>query len=145
MGVVVCSSDGRYLLGKRTISPRQGYWTIPAGFLELGESPIEGAQRECQEEMLAQAEIDQLIAVYHVIKMGQIHLMYRGRLKDDAFGVGEETSEVKLVHYNEIQFDELAFPTVSWAIKDHHRTRDLAVVQPSTNPLGEVETQQDFS
>ena len=94
-GAVVLKDD-KILLCKRAIEPRKGCWTLPAGFMELGESVEEAAKREAQEEALATIEIDRLLAVYSVPRIGQVHVMFRAHLHGD-FGVGPESEEVKLV------------------------------------------------
>ena len=81
-GSVVLKGD-QILLCKRAIEPRKGFWTLPAGFMELGESVEEAAQREAQEEALANIEIDRLLAVYSVPRIGQVQVMFRARLIGD--------------------------------------------------------------
>ena len=131
----VVLKDGKILLCKRAIEPRKGYWTLPAGFMELGESVEEAAQREAQEEALADIEIDRLLAVYSVPRIGQVQVMFRARLKGD-YGVGPESQEVKLVDWKDIPWSELAFPTVVWALTHYAETRDQDVFAPFANPPG---------
>lgn len=100
------------LLCRRAIEPRHGFWTLPAGFLELGETAAEGAQRETDEEAGAQIELLPLYCLMNVVKVGQIHLYYRARLLSDQFNPGPETLEARLFHEDEIPWDELAFRTV---------------------------------
>jgi len=133
-GAVVLKGD-KILLCKRAIEPRKGFWTLPAGFMELGESVEEAAQREAQEEALADIEIDRLLAVYSVPRIGQVQVMYRARLLGD-YGVGPESEEVKLVDWKDIPWSELAFPTVVWALTDYAETRDQDVFAPFANPPG---------
>jgi ADP-ribose pyrophosphatase YjhB (NUDIX family) len=136
VGAVVTWED-RILLCRRAIEPRRGCWTIPAGFLELGESPEEGARREAYEEARARLDIDALLAVYTVARISQVQLLYRARLRDGAFAVGEETEEVRLFDWAEIPREELAFPTVHWALDHFRETRDLEVFSPRSNPPGD--------
>lgn len=131
----VVLKDDRILLCKRAIEPRKGFWTLPAGFMELGESVEEAARREAQEEALANIEIDRLLAVYSVPRIGQVQVMFRARLKGD-YGVGPESQEVKLVEWNEIPWSELAFPTVVWALTHYAETRHQANFAPFSNPPG---------
>ena len=131
----VVLKDDKILLCKRAIEPRKGFWTLPAGFMELGESVEEAAQREAQEEALADIEIDRLLAVYSVPRIGQVQVMYRARLLGD-YGVGPESEEVKLVEWKDIPWSELAFPTVVWALTHFAETRDQAVFAPFANPPG---------
>ena len=133
-GAVVLKGD-KILLCKRAIEPRKGYWTLPAGFMELGESVEEAAMREAQEEALADIEIDRLLAVYSVPRIGQVQVMFRARLKGD-YGIGPESEEVKLVDWKDIPWSELAFPTVVWALTHYAETRDQDVFAPYANPPG---------
>ena len=100
------------LLCRRNIEPRYGFWTLPAGFLELGETSAEGALRETDEEAGAEIELQNLYCVLNVVRVGQIHLYYRARLLSDRFNPGPETIEARLFHEHEVPWDELAFRTV---------------------------------
>jgi ADP-ribose pyrophosphatase YjhB (NUDIX family) len=104
--------EDRILLCKRNIEPRLGKWTLPAGFMELGETTAQGAARETVEEAGAQFEIEDLFTVMSVPRVGQVHLYYRARLTSDQFDPGHETQEARLFHEDEIPWDELAFRTV---------------------------------
>ena len=125
--------DGRILLCKRAIEPRKGYWTLPAGFMELGESVEEAAAREAMEEAVAEIEIDDLLAVYSVPRIGQVQVMFRARLVSD-FAVGPESEEVDLFDWKDIPWRELAFPTVVWALTHYAETRHQSSVIPFANP-----------
>jgi ADP-ribose pyrophosphatase YjhB (NUDIX family) len=116
----VCTLGDRLLLCRRAIEPRRGFWTIPAGYLELGESAEAGAVREAWEEARARIELDGLLAVYSVERIGQVQLLYRARLLQADVAAGPESLEVRLVGWDEIPWDELAFPTVGW-ILEHAR------------------------
>lgn len=116
----VVSWEDRILLCKRAIEPRVGYWTMPAGFMEDGETAEEGAAREAVEEANAQIEVDSLLAVYSVPRISQVHLIYRARLTDPDVSPGPESTDVRLVTWDEIPWNDLAFPTVYWAL-DHFR------------------------
>ena len=100
------------LLCKRNIEPRWGKWTLPAGFMELAESTEEGAARETVEEAGAQFEMQDLLSVVSVPRVGQVHLFYRARLLSDRFDPGHETIEARLFAESEIPWDEIAFRTV---------------------------------
>lgn len=100
------------LLCKRAIEPRYGLWTLPAGFLELGESTADGARRETIEEAGANIELQPLYTVLNVVRAGQLHLFYRARLIDTKFDPGPETLEAKLFHEHEVPWDQIAFRTV---------------------------------
>ena len=100
------------LLCRRNIEPRYGYWTLPAGFLEIGETTAEGAVRETTEEAGARIELQGLFTVLNVVRVAQLHLYYRARLHDTDFAPGPESIEAKLFHEHEIPWEELAFRTV---------------------------------
>jgi ADP-ribose pyrophosphatase YjhB (NUDIX family) len=102
----------KVLLCKRNIEPRWGKWTLPAGFMELGETTSQGAARETEEEAGAQFEMEDLITVISVPHVGQVHMFYRARLTSEAFDPGHETIEAKLFAEDEIPWDEIAFKTV---------------------------------
>jgi ADP-ribose pyrophosphatase YjhB (NUDIX family) len=102
----------RVLLCKRNIEPRWGKWTLPAGFMELGETTAQGAARETDEEAGAQFELEGLITVLSVPRVAQVHLFYRARLLSDRFRPGHETIEARLFSEAEIPWDEIAFKTV---------------------------------
>jgi ADP-ribose pyrophosphatase YjhB (NUDIX family) len=100
------------LLCRRNIEPRHGFWTLPAGFMELGESTEAGALRETDEEAGARVELQGLFSVLNVPRVGQVHLYYRARLLDTTLNPGPETIEARLFHEHEVPWDELAFRTV---------------------------------
>ena len=100
------------LLCRRNIEPRYGLWTLPAGFMELGETTAEGALRETVEEAGARIELQGLFTVLNVVRVGQLHLYYRARLLDTDFAPGPETIEAQLFTEAEIPWEELAFRTV---------------------------------
>lgn len=102
----------KILLCKRNIEPRFGKWTLPAGFLELGETTAQGAARETHEEAGAQIELEGLFTVINVARVGQVHMFYRARLLSDQFDPGFETIEAQLYAEDEIPWDEIAFRTV---------------------------------
>jgi len=104
--------EDRILLCKRNIEPRWGKWTLPAGFMELGESTAQGAARETREEAGALFEMEDLFTVMSVPRVGQVHLYYRARLTSDQFDPGHETQEARLFREDEIPWEELAFRTV---------------------------------
>jgi ADP-ribose pyrophosphatase YjhB (NUDIX family) len=105
------------LLCRRNIEPRWGKWTLPAGFLELGESSAEGALRETDEEAGAQIELQGLYCLLNVVRVGQIHFYYRARLLSDRFNPGPETIEARLFHEHEVPWEELAFHTVKETLR----------------------------
>lgn len=134
----VCTWEDRVLLCRRSIEPRRGFWTIPAGFLEERETLEEGVRREALEEARAEIELDGLLAVYSIARVSQVHVMYRARLVSPDVAVGEETLEVRLAAWDEVPWDELAFPTVRWALQHFDVVRGRAVFAPFANPPGET-------
>lgn len=136
VGAVV-RHEGRLLLCRRAIAPRRGYWTVPAGYLELNETPEDGARREAMEEACAQLSIDGLLAVYSVPRLSQVQLIYRARLDGGHFAAGEESLEVALFEWERIPWDALAFPTVAWML-DHERQARAGAAGPFANPPGET-------
>lgn len=133
-GAVVIK-DGMILLCRRAIEPRKGFWTLPAGFMEEGESVEEGARREVREEAMADIEIDQLLAVYSVPRISQVQIMFRARLVSD-IAPGPESLEVGLFRWSQIPWSELAFPSAIWALTQYAETRHLSAFPPFTNPPG---------
>ena len=110
--------DGRILLCKRAIEPRYGYWTVPAGFMELGESTAQGAARETLEEACAEVEIGHLFASVDVVDAGQVHMFYTARLLGD-FAAGEESLDVAMYSEAEIPWDDLAFHSGRYALQKY--------------------------
>lgn len=109
----VWGDDGaQVLLCKRNIEPCRGKWTLPAGFMELGETTEQGAARETDEETGATFKIQGLFAVMNVVRAGQVHLYYRAHLLSSTFNPGHETMEARLFTEAEIPWDEIAFQTV---------------------------------
>ncbi len=138
-GAVVTYGD-KFLICKRSIEPRSGYWTVPAGYLEDHEAPDEGAAREAREEANADIKIDALLGIYTIARISQVQMIYRASLAKPEFSVGEETSEVALVAWQDIPWAELAFPTVTWALNYYAQTIGQTAFQPMINPPNE-----DFS
>ena len=118
----VAERNGKVLLCKRAIEPRYGYWTVPAGFMELGETIAGGAARETLEEACATVELGHLFASVDVVDAGQVHLFFSGKLVSD-YGVGEESLEVALFSEDEIPWDEIAFQSGKFALKKYFEDR----------------------
>ncbi|PID63054.1 MAG: NUDIX hydrolase [Gammaproteobacteria bacterium] len=114
--------EGKVLLAKRAIEPRLGFWTVPAGFMENGESTVEGAEREAWEEARARCENLRLFAVYNVPRINQVHLFFHGRLVGGKAATGEESLDVRLFDEEDIPWDELAF-TVNTEVLERFRER----------------------
>lgn len=120
----VCTHNDKVLLCQRAIEPCAGQWGYPQGFLELGETTRQGAARETWEE--AGVKFDpsesELLAIYNLAGM-QVQMIYRAELESDAFEAGHESSDVKFVAWDDIPWDELAFPTVEWGLQHAKETR----------------------
>lgn len=133
VGAVVTHGD-RYLLARRAIEPRKGYWTIPAGFMELDESAEAGAAREVLEETRATVSIDALLGIYSLTHINQVHLIYRAEMRTPEHAPGPESQEVRLVSWEDIPWEDLAFPSVTWALEAHRRRRGQSHFPPETAP-----------
>ena len=115
--------DGRILLCKRAIEPRVGLWTVPAGFMENGETTAGGAERETLEEANARVDIIAPYALYNLPHINQVYLLFRARLLDLDFSAGSETLEVELFTENDVPWDELAFATVRNTLRHYFADR----------------------
>lgn len=109
--------DQRILFCKRAIEPCYGLWTLPAGFLELGETVEAGAARETYEEARADVEILDLFSMFSLTHIGQIYMIFRGRLKSLDYAPGPESLEVKLLHEELIPWREIAFPVIDKTLR----------------------------
>jgi ADP-ribose pyrophosphatase YjhB (NUDIX family) len=133
---VVATWEDKLLMCKRAIEPRLGFWTLPAGFMEMGESPEEGAAREAWEEAYAKLEIVDLLAVYSLRHISQLQLFYRARLLSPDVSAGPESQEVGLFSFDRLPATDLAFPSVHWAIDHFQQVQQLDGFAPFQNPLG---------
>lgn len=115
--------EDQVLLCRRNIEPRHGFWTLPAGFMELGETTSQGAHRETVEEAGAQFELLDLFALLNVRRVGQVHLFYLARLTDTRFDPGPETIEARLFREHEIPWKEIAFTTVRVTLERYFADR----------------------
>jgi ADP-ribose pyrophosphatase YjhB (NUDIX family) len=113
----VAEWEGRILLCRRAIEPRYGYWTLPAGFMENGESTAQGAIRETIEEAGAKVSIDAPFALISIPHINQVHLFYRGRLENPEYAAGEESLAVALLEPEKIPWGELAFRSVTLCLE----------------------------
>ncbi len=104
--------EDKILICKRAIEPRYGFWTLPAGFMEIGETTAQAASRETLEEAGARVEVGELFSILNVPHVHQVHLFYLATLQDLDIAPGEESLEVKLVDEADVPWDDLAFPTV---------------------------------
>ncbi len=126
--------DERILLCRRAIEPRKGFWTLPAGYLELNETAEQGAMREAWEEARARLDLEGLLAVFSIPRISQIQLIYRARLTSPSIEAGPESAEVGLFAWDDIPWDDIAFPSVHWSLNRHREVGDGELGPPGTNP-----------
>ena len=129
--------DGRVLMCRRAIEPRRGYWTLPAGYLELNETLEEGAMREAQEEAEAKIAIDGILGIFTIARISQVQVIFRARFKERAiahFAPGPESLDVRLFEPDAIPTDEIAFPSVHWALNAWHAAGRGPLLAPAGNP-----------
>jgi len=122
--------QGRMLLCRRAIAPRYGLWTLPAGFMELGETTAQGAQRETVEEAGAQIELGSLYTVIDVPGVNQVHFFYLAQVLSDALDPGPETLEAAFFALDAIPWETLAFRTVSTTLA--HYVEDVKGLEEDT-------------
>jgi len=115
--------EGKILLCKRAIAPREGWWTLPAGFMEDGETSVQGAARETWEEARARVCDQQLYRLFDIPNINQLYMFYRAVVVDGLYGVGPESTEVALFSEEEIPWREIAFPVVHHALKEYFSDR----------------------
>lgn len=115
--------EGRVLLCRRAIEPRYGLWTLPAGFMENGETVAEAAARETLEEARARVRDLELYAVFSLPHIDQVYVMYRGRLDPPEFAPGAESLEVRLMDETEIPWEALAFPVIAETLRRYFADR----------------------
>ena len=115
--------NDKVLLCRRAIEPRAGYWTLPAGFMELGETTVEGALRETREEANARVDILNLYVVINLPHVNQVHMMFRSRLLDLEYSPGSESTDVDLFTEDRIPWDELAFGSIRHSLRFYFEDR----------------------
>jgi len=119
----IVERDQRILMCRRAIEPRLGFWTLPAGFLELGETLADGAARETREEAGAEVVDRALFSMIDVTHIGQVHVFFRAGLAGDAYSAGQESEEVRFMAEDEIEWEQLAFPTIHRALTRYFADR----------------------
>ena len=124
----------KILLCRRAIEPRRGYWTLPAGYMETGETTEVTAEREAREEAECEIVLDGLLAIYDLAQLSQVQIIYRARLAQPRFSAGPESLEVALFSWTEVPWPDLAFPSVGWALRHWRESRDRVLGAPHRNP-----------
>ena len=130
----VVVADNAVLMCRRAIEPRRGLWTLPAGYLELGETLQEGAAREAWEEARADIVLDGILGVFSISRIGQVQVIFRARFASPGFSPGPESLEVTLFDWPCIPRDEIAFPSVNWALDAWRRAGAAPLGAPASNP-----------
>ncbi len=139
VGAVVAVGES-ILMCRRAIEPRRGFWTLPAGYMEMHETLEEGAAREAWEEARARIVIDGVLGMFSVARIGQVQIIYRARFADDgppSFAPGPESLDVRLIPFDEIPWDEVAFPTVRWALDAWRAQGEGTLGAPVGNPAAD--------
>ncbi|HLR17321.1 MAG TPA: NUDIX hydrolase [Alcanivoracaceae bacterium] len=115
--------EGKILLCRRAIAPRYGTWTLPAGYMENGETLQEGAIRETWEEACATVQLSDLYTVFNIAHIYQVHVFFLAEMVNENFAAGEESLEVELFHPKDIPWDEISFPSVKRTLKFYLKDR----------------------
>jgi ADP-ribose pyrophosphatase YjhB (NUDIX family) len=115
--------EGKIIICKRAIQPRHGFWTLPAGFMENGETLHQAAAREAREEALIDVEIGSLLSVVDVLYARQVHVFFRARMRTASYGAGIESLEVELVRAEDIPWSQIAFPTTEYSLRRYLEDR----------------------
>ena len=133
--------ESSILLCRRAIEPRHGLWTVPAGFMENGETTAEGAMRETLEEANAKIEILGLYALFNIPHINQVYMLFRTRLLDLDFSAGAETLETRLFDEDQIPWEQIAFVTVRRTLKHYFNDRrngefhfHIGTIEPMPKP-----------
>lgn len=116
----VCMWGEEVLLCRRAIEPRMGYWTIPAGFMELNETTSEGAIREVWEEARATVRVRDMLGIYEIPLIGHVYVVFRAELVTPDCAPGPESLDVGLFPWERIPWGQLAFPSIAWALEHFH-------------------------
>ncbi|HYZ22908.1 MAG TPA: NUDIX hydrolase [Rhodopila sp.] len=136
----VVVSDGRVLMCRRAIEPRRGYWTLPAGYLELNETLEEGALREAREEAEAAIALDGILGIFTIARISQVQVIFRARFSDPApphFAPGPESLDVRLFETASIPWNDIAFPSVGWALDAWRAAGSGPLLAPAGNPAND--------
>lgn len=130
----------KVLLCKRAIEPRRGQWTLPAGYMEAGETAVAAALRETWEEARARVKINSLFVLFSVPHANQIYLMYRAQLLDEKFRPGEESMDTRLFEFSKLPWDDIAFSTIRYTLELYCKDLDNGSFQIHTGTVLRTET-----
>ena len=119
--------EQQVLLCRRAIEPRHGLWTLPAGFMENGETTQNAARRETEEEACARVDVGDLYCYLNIPRISQVYVIFLARLLDLDFSAGEESLEVELFHEKDIPWDAIAFPAIEIALRHYFEDRKQGV------------------
>ncbi|HEY6095693.1 MAG TPA: NUDIX domain-containing protein, partial [Gallionellaceae bacterium] len=136
VGAIPEWEDGRILLCRRAIEPRIGLWTLPAGFMENGETTPQGAARETMEEANAEVDVGELYSLYNLAYINQVYMLFRARLLNLNFHPGVESLEVALFAEHEIPWDQLAFRAVKMTLEQYFADRRAGHYQFRMGDIG---------
>lgn len=118
------------LLCRRNIEPRKGFWTLPAGFMEEGETLQQGAARETLEEAGVQVQAGKLLSMISVPHISQVHIFFLAEMAGPQHaGSTSESSEIRLFAPADIPWDEIAFPTVSRTLRDYLQDKTTGTIE----------------
>jgi ADP-ribose pyrophosphatase YjhB (NUDIX family) len=134
----VVVADAQVLMCRRAIEPRRGFWTLPAGYMEMGETVEEGAVREAMEEAEAAITVEGILGVFNIARIGQVQVIFRARFTDPGkplFRPGLESLDVRLFAWDAIPWDEIAFPSVNWALDAWKAVGAALIGAPMGNPV----------
>jgi len=115
----ICTWEDKILLCRRAIEPRSGFWTIPAGYLEENETTAVGAAREVWEEARARVRMGALFGIYEIPRISQIYMIFLANMTHADCAPGPESAAVELFSWDDIPWEELAFPSVSWGLEEY--------------------------
>ena len=130
------------LLCRRAIQPRKGFWTLPAVFLEHGETISQGAERESIEEAHANLTIHGLYGIYDIVYIGQVHMFYRATLNDLDFHAGQESLETELFREEDIPWRQLAFPVINIVLEQFFNDRRKGQFSLKTTEINRTDWQR---
>lgn len=130
------TQDRYVLMCRRAIEPRRDFWTLPAGFMENGETTEQAALRETWEEARARVQAQHLYMLFNLPHINQVYMFFRGQLAGQEFSAGDESLEVRLFSEAEIPWDQLAFPTIGKTLKQYfidYQSNDFPVRMTDIN------------